>query len=103
MSEAVTVTAPPRSSRVLSEGARAAGRSRSERTTTATPTGMLTRKIQFQLSRSVRTPPRSTPAVPPPERTKPKMPIAFARSAGSVNMIIVNDRATTDTTAPPRP
>ena len=70
---------------------------------TVAPTGMLTRKIQFQLSRSVRTPPSSTPAVPPPERTKPKMPIAFARSAGSVNMIIVSESATTDTTAPPRP
>ena len=67
------------------------------------PTGMLTRKIQCQLRASVSTPPRSTPIVPPPERTKPKMPIAFARSAGSVNSVMISERATADTTAPPSP
>ena len=74
-----------------------------ERMTTAIPTGTLTRKIQCQLSVSVRMPPRSTPIEPPPEATKPKTPIAFARSAGSVNSVIINERATAETTAPPMP
>ena len=70
---------------------------------TATPIGTLTRKIQCQLSVSVRTPPRSTPRLPPPDMTKPKMPIAFARSACSVKRFIINDSATAETTAPPNP
>ena len=74
-----------------------------ERTTTAIPTGTLTRKIQCQSRTSVRTPPSSTPSDPPPEATKPKTPIAFARSAGSVNSVIISESATADTTAPPMP
>ena len=42
-------------------------------------------------------PPSSTPSDPPPEATKPKTPIAFARSAGSVNSIIISDSATAET------
>ena len=41
--------------------------------------------------------------LPPPEATKPKMPIAFARSAGSVKSVIISESATAETTAPPRP
>ena len=67
------------------------------------PIGRLTRKIQFQAKRSVSTPPSSTPAVPPPESTKPKIPIAFARSAGSVKIVMINESATTETIAPPKP
>ena len=67
------------------------------------PTGTLTRKIQCQLRTSVRMPPSSTPIDPPPEATKPKTPIAFARSAGSVNSIIISDSATAETIAPPTP
>ena len=67
------------------------------------PIGMLTRKIQCQLSVSVRTPPSSTPIVPPPEATKPKTPIAFARSAGSVKSVIISESATAEATAPPTP
>ena len=70
---------------------------------TTTPTGRLTRKIQCQLSTSVRTPPSSTPMLPPPAATKPKTPIAFARSAGSVNRVMISESATAETTAPPRP
>ena len=65
--------------------------------TTATPIGTLTRKIQCQLSVSVRTPPKRTPRLPPPAITKPKMPIAFARSACSVNRFIINESATAET------
>ena len=69
----------------------------------ATPIGTLTRKIQCQSSTSVRTPPRSTPMLPPPATTKPKTPIAFARSAGSVNRVMISESATAETTAPPSP
>ncbi len=70
---------------------------------TATPIGRLTRKIQCQSSRSVRMPPSSTPMLPPPAATKPKTPIAFARSAGSVNRFIISESETADATAPPTP
>ena len=40
---------------------------------------------------------------PPPERTKPIIPIAFARSAGSVNRIMISESAIAETIAPPRP
>jgi hypothetical protein len=39
----------------------------------------------------------------PPDATKPKMPIAFARSAGSVKSVIISERATADTTPRRRP
>ncbi len=71
--------------------------------TTATPIGMLTRKIQCQVRRSVSTPPSSTPIEPPPEATKPNTPIALARSAGSVKRFMISDSETADATAPPMP
>ena len=55
------------------------------------------------VERVVRMPPRRTPIEPPPEATKPKTPIALARSAGSVNRLIISDRPTADTIAPPMP
>ena len=61
------------------------------------------KKIQCQLSKSVRMPPASTPITPPPERTKPKTPIAFARSAVSVKRSMSSDSATAETIAPPTP
>ena len=67
------------------------------------PIGMLTRKIQCQSSALVRIPPSRTPIDPPPDATKPKIPIAFARSAGSVKSRIVNESETADATAPPMP
>ena len=99
----MTVTAPATSSFTAAVATRADGMSISERTTTAIPTGTLTRKIQCQSSTSVRTPPSRTPIEPPPEATKPKTPIAFARSAGSVKSVIVSESATAETTAPPIP
>ena len=41
--------------------------------------------------------------MPPPESTKPKTPIALARSAGSVKSSMISENATADTMAPPRP
>jgi len=63
----------------------------------------LTRKIQCQSSEFVSTPPSRTPMEPPPDATKPKMPIAFARSPVSVNRFIVSDSDTADAIAPPTP
>ena len=103
MSAVVTVTAPATSSCMSLAGPRSAGSSRRVATTTATPIGRLTRKIQCQSSTSVRTPPSTTPTLPPPEATKPMTPIAFARSAGSVKSVMTSDSATTATTAPPSP
>ena len=102
ISDAVTVIAPKTSSRPPA-APRPAGRSRSDSAHTATPMGRLTRKIQCQLSTSVSTPPSTTPMLPPPAATKPKMPIALARSAGSVNSVIINDSATAEAIAPPSP
>ena len=100
---AVTVTAPVTSRRRSSALPESLGSNERQATKTAIPMGRLTRKIQFQANRSVSTPPRSTPAVPPPESTKPKMPIALARSAGSVKIVMISESATTDTMAPPKP
>ena len=41
--------------------------------------------------------------LPPPAATKPKTPIALARSACSVNRLIISDSETAETTAPPSP
>ena len=103
ISAAVTVIAPPTSSRPAPIWPPPPGSSRSDRITTAMPIGMLTRKIQCQSSVSVRMPPSSTPIEPPPEATKPNTPIAFARSAGSVKRVIISESATADATAPPTP
>src|SRR4029453_410115 len=70
---------------------------------TAIPTGTFTRKIQCQENSPVSTPPSSTPTAPPPDITKPKKPIAFARSAGSEKRPMISESATADTPPPPRP
>ncbi len=103
ISAAVTVTAPATSRRTDSARVCAVGRSLSDSRTTARPIGTLTRKIQCQSSESVRTPPSTTPIEPPPEATKPKTPIALARSAGSVNRVIISDNDTAEAIAPPTP
>ena len=51
---------------------------------TPIPIGTLTRKIQCQLSVSVRIRRATPPIDPPARRPKPKTPIALARSDGSV-------------------
>ena len=63
----------------------------------------MTRKIQCQLIVSVRIPPSTTPRLPPPAATKPKMPIAFARSPGSVNRLTISESETAEAIAPPTP
>ena len=48
-------------------------------------------------------PPARTPIEPPPAATKPITPIALARSAGSVKIVMISESATAATTAPPMP
>jgi hypothetical protein len=103
ISDAVTATAPATSRRLETGGRCALGRSRSESAKTATPIGTFTRKIQCHVSRSVSTPPRSTPSEPPPEATNPKTPIAFVRSAVPVNSVMISESETAETIAPPKP
>ena len=103
INDAVIVIAPAKSTRPVAPGPFPVGSRRSERMYTATPIGMLTRKIQCQLSASVSTPPASTPITPPAESTKPNRPIAFARSACSVKRVIRSESATAATIAPPTP
>ena len=67
------------------------------------PTGTFTRKIQCHEKSPVSTPPSSTPTAPPPDITKPKTPIALARSPGSVNSPMIRASATAETLAPASP
>ena len=104
ISAPVTVIAPPTSRlRPCAALPLVPGISRNVRNTTAIPIGILTRKIQCQLIVSVRTPPSTTPMLPPPEATNPKRPIAFARSAGSVKSASISESETAEATAPPMP
>ena len=48
-------------------------------------------------------PPSRTPRLPPPAATNPKMPIAFARSPGSVKRLTISESETADAIAPPTP
>ena len=102
MSDSVTVAAPATST-FARPWPRPPGIRANVSANTAAPIGRLTRKTQCQLSVSVRTPPSSTPMLPPAAITNPKKPIAFVRSIGSVKSIMISESATADTTAPPRP
>ena len=97
------MTAPITSRRDRSGTTSSAGSTRRAAIQTATPIGTFTRKIQCQENSPVSTPPSRTPTAPPPDITKPKTPIAFARSPGSVNRPMIRDSATAETAAPPRP
>ena len=61
------------------------------------PIGTFTRKIQCHEKSPVSTPPSRTPTAPPPDITKPKTPIALARSPGSVNRPMISASATAET------
>ena len=68
-----------------------------------TPTGMLMKKIQCQLTASVTTPPTSNPIEPPPTATKMYALMALARWAGSGNSVTIIAMITDDEIAPPMP
>ena len=67
------------------------------------PTGTLTKKIQFQLRRSVRTPPSSTPATAPNAPTPPHAPSAAFRSFPSAKVVIRIESAAGVMIAAPSP
>ena len=67
------------------------------------PIGTFTKKIHSQLSRSVSTPPSSSPNAPPPAAIALHTPSAFVRSAPSANVVVMIDSAAGETSAPPRP
>ena len=64
---------------------------------------MLIRKIQCQLSASVRTPPSTWPIEAPAAPVKAKTPSALARSRGSGNSVTRMPRLTAEDAAPPTP
>ena len=64
---------------------------------------MFTKKIQGHPIVCVSTPPSRTPMEAPPEMTKPQMPIARARSLGSLKVVMMMERAAGAMTAPPTP
>ena len=57
------------------------------------PTGMLTKKIQFQLMRSVRTPPTSGPIASASAETPAQMPIAVPRCRGGKVAVMIESVA----------
>ena len=67
------------------------------------PIGTLTKKIQCQEMACVRTPPARRPIEPPAEATKAYMPIAFAWSRGSGNIVTIMPSTTAALIAPPMP
>jgi hypothetical protein len=64
---------------------------------------MLMKKIHSQLSRSVNTPPRRTPAAAPKPPTAPQTPRAMFRSRPSENVVIRIERAAGEMMAAPSP
>ncbi len=67
------------------------------------PTGTFTKKIQFQLRRSVRTPPSRTPATAPNAPTPPHAPSAAFRSLPSAKVVIRMESAAGVMIAAPSP
>jgi hypothetical protein len=69
----------------------------------ASPIGRLMKKIQCQLSESVRTPPSTWPIEAPAAPVKLKTAIALARSLGSMNSVTRIPRLTAAAIALPTP
>ncbi len=75
-------------------GARDSGTNRSVRTMAAMPTGMLIQKIDRQPRDETRTPPTTGPRAMETPITAAHTPIAWARSRGSTNVLVMMDMAT---------
>src|SRR3954470_8733401 len=101
-SPAVTSTAPSASNDFM-DVSRLSCRRRGARKNAATPTGTLTKKIQDQLSTSVRTPPSRTPAAAPKPPTAPQTPSATLRSRPSEKVVVRMDSAAGEMIAAPSP
>ena len=96
----ITRTCPTGSSR-RAPAARLFGTNRRVNTMAARPIGTLTQKIERQPRCSVSTPPTTGPMANEMPNTEPQRPIAFARSAGSVNTERMIDMATGLSIDPP--
>ena len=93
----------PSASNDLTLASRLSLRSMGASTNAVTPTGTFTKKIQDQLSASVRIPPSRTPAAAPKPPTAPHTPSAMFRSRPSVNVVERIESAAGVMTAAPRP
>ena len=82
-------------------GARDSGTYRAVSTIAARPTGMFTQKMPRQPTEPTSTPPISGPAAMLMPTTPPHTPMARARSAGSVNVLVMMDIATGLSIEPP--
>src|SRR5437763_15739364 len=81
--------------------ARDSGTNSAVRTIAAIPTGILTQKIPRQPTESTSAPPTTGPSATLRPNTPPQTPIARARSAGSVNVLVMMDIATGLSIEPP--
>src|SRR6478609_9503080 len=81
--------------------ARDSGTNSAVRTIAAIPTGMLTQKMPRQPIESTSAPPTTGPSATLRPNTPPQAPIARARSAGSVNVLVMMDIATGLSIEPP--
>ena len=100
---AVTVTAPATS---LVSGFSSAALfeiMRSEKSAAAIPIGRLMKKTQRHESVSVRIPPSTNPAAPPPAAIALQTPSAFVRSLPSANVVVMMASAAGETSAAPSP
>src|ERR671916_3034630 len=106
--EEVTRKAPGRSKPPDAPGSRATrfgsgSRSGRQRASAASPTGLVTKKIQGHPKVCVSAPPSRTPTEAPPETTKAQTPIALALDSGSLKVVIMIERAAGAMIAPPTP
>ena len=99
----VALSAPGRSKWRVALGLKLSVSMRAATAAAIRPMGMLMKRIQRQLSRSVRMPPSSTPAAPPAPPIAPQIPTARLRSAGSVKVVVMIDRLAGAMIAPPSP
>jgi hypothetical protein len=98
---AAMMSSCPTGSAPRARGARDSGTNSALSTRAARPTGTLTQKIPRQPTDAIRTPPSTGPRAMLMPNTLPQTPIARARSAGSVKVLVTMDSATGLSIDPP--
>jgi hypothetical protein len=93
----------PSASKLRARASRLSERSSGASASEAKPIGTLTRKIHCHESRSVSTPPRSTPAAAPNPPTAPHAPRAMFRSRPSSKVVVRIESAAGEIVAAPSP
>ena len=91
----------PARSTPRARGALDSGTNSALSTSAASPTGTLTQKIPRQPTDAISAPPRTGPSARLTPNTLPQIPIARARSAGSVKVLLMIDNATGLSIDPP--